>query len=89
MLRLARAGVDSGASYRGDATCDRLRRDCVTAAAALSLALLVLLLQVIERDGCCVRPGVVQRARRRQRPISTPCLIATSGKGCALHCLIH
>ena len=59
MLRLARTGVDSGASYRGDAT-DCLSGDSVTAAAALPLTLLVMLLQMIERDGRGVRARVVQ-----------------------------
>lgn len=64
MLRLARAGVHSGADYRGDAS-DRLGGHSVTAAAALPLALLVLLLQVVQRDGVAVRARVVQRARCR------------------------
>lgn len=59
MLRFARAGVDSGAGYRSDAT-DGLCGDSVTAPAALPLALLVLLLQVIDRDGRGVCAGVVQ-----------------------------
>ena len=59
MLRLARAGVHPRADCRGDAS-DRLCTDGVTAAAALSLALLVLLLYVIERDGCGARARVVQ-----------------------------
>ena len=46
MLRLARAGVHSRADCRGDAS-DRLSGYSVTAATALPLALLVMLLHVV------------------------------------------